>query len=243
MRFDESAKNYPASNAYGLTNVPTVFLIEPDGTIKVVCNGFDKKGAGRDRRISRRTRNISRPPHCSALTNTSPITNLVEARKTRSGLDLTLCKTSRSNRLREAASCASARAPVCLAMTRVELGAMPDSRARRRAICPTSSFFFFRFFIDLSAIPAAQKQKLSPQSASLAQYFHANNALRSNTTHSPQNVNVTCKSTRRFAVLDPYGPPANPFDCPNNGELKFPTGSARFTLLKMFRPDTANVSA
>jgi peroxiredoxin len=41
---DESAKNYPVSNAYGLTNVPTVFLIDPDGTAKVVCNGFDKKG-------------------------------------------------------------------------------------------------------------------------------------------------------------------------------------------------------
>jgi peroxiredoxin len=44
MPLDESAKNYPASNAYGLTNVPTVFLIEPDGSIKVVCNGFDRKG-------------------------------------------------------------------------------------------------------------------------------------------------------------------------------------------------------
>jgi peroxiredoxin len=41
---DENAKNYPASNAYGLTNVPTVFLIEPDGTVSVVCLGFDKKG-------------------------------------------------------------------------------------------------------------------------------------------------------------------------------------------------------
>ena len=41
---DESANRYPVSNAYGLTNVPTVFLIEPDGTAKVVCNGFDKKG-------------------------------------------------------------------------------------------------------------------------------------------------------------------------------------------------------
>ena len=41
---DESAKNYPTSNAYGLTNVPTVFLIEPDSSIKVVCVGFDKKG-------------------------------------------------------------------------------------------------------------------------------------------------------------------------------------------------------
>lgn len=33
---------YPASNAYGLTNVPTIFLVEPDGTVKVSCMGFDK---------------------------------------------------------------------------------------------------------------------------------------------------------------------------------------------------------
>jgi peroxiredoxin len=44
MPLDESSKNYPASNAYGLTNVPTVFLIEPGGTISIVCLGFDKKG-------------------------------------------------------------------------------------------------------------------------------------------------------------------------------------------------------
>jgi peroxiredoxin len=44
MPMDEGAKNYPASNAYGLTNVPTVFLIEPDSTISAVCLGFDKKG-------------------------------------------------------------------------------------------------------------------------------------------------------------------------------------------------------
>jgi peroxiredoxin len=34
---------WPASNAYGLTNVPTVFLIEPDGTVKVSSVGFSKK--------------------------------------------------------------------------------------------------------------------------------------------------------------------------------------------------------
>ena len=33
---------YPASNAYGLTNVPTIFLIDSDGTVKVSCMGFDK---------------------------------------------------------------------------------------------------------------------------------------------------------------------------------------------------------
>lgn len=34
--------SYTASNAYGLTNVPTIFLIAPDGTVKVSCMGFDK---------------------------------------------------------------------------------------------------------------------------------------------------------------------------------------------------------
>ena len=33
---------YPASNAYGLTNVPTIFLIEADGTAKVSSTGFVK---------------------------------------------------------------------------------------------------------------------------------------------------------------------------------------------------------
>jgi peroxiredoxin len=33
---------YPVSNAYGLTNVPTIFLISPDGKIEVECMGFDK---------------------------------------------------------------------------------------------------------------------------------------------------------------------------------------------------------
>jgi peroxiredoxin len=33
---------YPASNAYGLSNVPTLFLVAPDGTVKVSCMGFDK---------------------------------------------------------------------------------------------------------------------------------------------------------------------------------------------------------
>jgi peroxiredoxin len=36
-------KGYPVSNAYGLTNVPTIFLIEPDGAVRVSSNGFDKK--------------------------------------------------------------------------------------------------------------------------------------------------------------------------------------------------------
>jgi peroxiredoxin len=33
---------YPASNAYGLTNVPTIFLIAPDGKIQMSSVGFAK---------------------------------------------------------------------------------------------------------------------------------------------------------------------------------------------------------
>jgi peroxiredoxin len=35
-------KGYPVSNAYGLSMVPTVFLIETDGTVKVSSMGFHK---------------------------------------------------------------------------------------------------------------------------------------------------------------------------------------------------------
>ncbi len=34
--------SYPVSNAYGLSMVPTIFLIEPDGKVKISCMGFDK---------------------------------------------------------------------------------------------------------------------------------------------------------------------------------------------------------
>ncbi len=33
---------YPISDAYGLTNVPTILLIEPDRTITTICIGFGK---------------------------------------------------------------------------------------------------------------------------------------------------------------------------------------------------------
>ena len=36
-------KGYPVSNQYGITNVPTVFLIAPDGTIQESSVGFSKK--------------------------------------------------------------------------------------------------------------------------------------------------------------------------------------------------------
>ena len=35
-------KNYPVSNAYGLTSVPTIFLIDTEGAVKVSGMGFGK---------------------------------------------------------------------------------------------------------------------------------------------------------------------------------------------------------
>lgn len=42
MAMDEKSKGYVASNAYGLTMVPTIFLIDEDGTAKVSSMGFVK---------------------------------------------------------------------------------------------------------------------------------------------------------------------------------------------------------
>ena len=39
----DDENGYLVSNAYGLTTVPTIFLIETDGTVKISCMGFDKK--------------------------------------------------------------------------------------------------------------------------------------------------------------------------------------------------------
>ena len=41
---DREEDNYPASNAYGLSHVPSLFLVEPDGKISLSLMGFDKKG-------------------------------------------------------------------------------------------------------------------------------------------------------------------------------------------------------
>lgn len=39
---DREAESYPASNAYGIGHVPTAFLVEPDGRISWVMEGFSK---------------------------------------------------------------------------------------------------------------------------------------------------------------------------------------------------------
>jgi len=40
---DLSSEGYPASNAYGITSVPSLFLLERDGTIARAFNGFSKR--------------------------------------------------------------------------------------------------------------------------------------------------------------------------------------------------------
>jgi peroxiredoxin len=41
---DKQDEGYPVSNAYGLTNVPSLFLVEADGKISRTMMGFEKKG-------------------------------------------------------------------------------------------------------------------------------------------------------------------------------------------------------
>lgn len=40
---DEPAKGYPASNAFAITHVPSMFLIEPDRNISLAVSGFSKR--------------------------------------------------------------------------------------------------------------------------------------------------------------------------------------------------------
>jgi peroxiredoxin len=40
---DRGSEGYPASNAYGITSVPSLFLLERDGTIARAFNGFSKR--------------------------------------------------------------------------------------------------------------------------------------------------------------------------------------------------------
>ncbi len=42
MLVDSAQSNYRASNAYGITNVPSLFLVEPNGVVGWSLNGFHK---------------------------------------------------------------------------------------------------------------------------------------------------------------------------------------------------------
>ena len=40
--FDREEDGYPVSNAFGITHVPSLFLVEPDGTLSLADVGFRK---------------------------------------------------------------------------------------------------------------------------------------------------------------------------------------------------------
>jgi peroxiredoxin len=52
----DDTNTYPASNAYGLTNVPTIFWIAPDGEIEISSVGWDRKEI---EEINRKAANIN----------------------------------------------------------------------------------------------------------------------------------------------------------------------------------------
>ena len=43
MLLDLEGTGYPVSNVFGITNVPTMFLVEPDGSISQTIHGWDKQ--------------------------------------------------------------------------------------------------------------------------------------------------------------------------------------------------------
>lgn len=71
---------YAISNLYGLTNVPSVFLIAPDATVNAASIGFDKANL---EKISTELAAATRRPRCSVLAKWCPRSNQVEGRKTR----------------------------------------------------------------------------------------------------------------------------------------------------------------
>ncbi|MFN7920072.1 MAG: TlpA disulfide reductase family protein [Bryobacteraceae bacterium] len=40
---DAGAEGYPASNAYGITHVPSIFVVEPDGKVSAAWTGFSRR--------------------------------------------------------------------------------------------------------------------------------------------------------------------------------------------------------
>jgi len=40
---DREHQHYPVSNAFGISHVPSLFLVEPDGTISLASEGFVKR--------------------------------------------------------------------------------------------------------------------------------------------------------------------------------------------------------
>jgi peroxiredoxin len=44
LLLDEARAGYAASNAFGISSVPSLFLVEPDGTIALGESGFSRRG-------------------------------------------------------------------------------------------------------------------------------------------------------------------------------------------------------
>ncbi|HVX67695.1 MAG TPA: TlpA disulfide reductase family protein [Bryobacteraceae bacterium] len=44
LLLDEARTGYAASNAFGISSVPSLFLVEPDGTIALGESGFSRRG-------------------------------------------------------------------------------------------------------------------------------------------------------------------------------------------------------
>lgn len=55
----DDTRKYPASNAYGLTNVPSIFLISPDGEIELSSVGWSKQDM---EELNRRVAEVSGVP-------------------------------------------------------------------------------------------------------------------------------------------------------------------------------------
>ncbi len=77
----DDTSTYPVSNAYGLTNVPTIFWIAQDGEIEISSVGWIRKEM--EEFNQRLPRSLGPPPsRCFTRTNRSPTSAPVEVRKT-----------------------------------------------------------------------------------------------------------------------------------------------------------------
>ena len=75
---DQSKEGYPASNAFGISSVPSLFLVEQDGTIAKAFSGFSKRDL---EGLGERAGSPDIPARTKMCRNGRP----VEGRKIRSG--------------------------------------------------------------------------------------------------------------------------------------------------------------
>ena len=75
----DDTTSYPVSNAYGLTNVPTIFWIAEDGEIEISSVGWVKKEM---EEFNQRAQPAAHHSRCSTRTNRSPTSAPVEDRRT-----------------------------------------------------------------------------------------------------------------------------------------------------------------